>query len=441
MFFENTRWLIGRKELKQLRLTTLKTFFKVCREYKIKAGIHFSYNQGLNIITFPATGSEIILSELAYRPSDPDFASLGSLELTGAFVDEAAEIDFAAFDVLKSRVGRQANITIKPRILLTCNPSKNWLFRHFYQPYKKGRLAADAEFIQSLPTDNEMLAPAYLEQLQSIADPTRRARLLHGDWEYSREANELFIYEKITDLFTNEFLLHGENNRELTVDNRQNSGPRGFKSDYKYNVPGLSNFDRDFQDPEVNRTSYIPNPKYISIDAARMGSDRAVIILWRGFCAMEFHVFDTSRTTDISSKARHLATQYQIPMSRVVCDADGVGGGVADELGCEPFHNNASPKHFKGEKQNYENLKTQCYYRFANRVNSGGVYIADKTFENEITEELAASRRDKMDSDGKLCILKKETLRHTLGRSPDFADALMMREYFELKPRGVRIYV
>jgi phage terminase large subunit len=138
-----------------------------------------------------------------------------------------------------------------------------------------------------------------------------------------------------------------------------------------------------------------------------MGSDRAVIILWQGFCAMEFHVFDKSRTTDISDKVREIANQHNISMSDVVCDSDGVGGGVADLLKCKEFYNGASPMDHKGEKENYENLKKQCYYRFADRVNGSGVYIKDRTFEAEIIEDLEASRRDKMDKDGKLAMMKK----------------------------------
>ena len=40
-----------------------------------------------------------------------------------------------------------------------------------------------------------------------------------------------------------------------------------------------------------------------------------------------------------------------------------------------------------------------------------------------------------VDSDGKLAILPKYKVRELLGRSPDYADALMMRMYFELVPK------
>jgi phage terminase large subunit len=40
-----------------------------------------------------------------------------------------------------------------------------------------------------------------------------------------------------------------------------------------------------------------------------------------------------------------------------------------------------------------------------------------------------------MDKDGKRQVLPKDKVKEIIGRSPDFADTLMMREYFELAPQ------
>jgi hypothetical protein len=37
-----------------------------------------------------------------------------------------------------------------------------------------------------------------------------------------------------------------------------------------------------------------------------------------------------------------------------------------------------------------------------------------------------------MDKDNKLQIIGKDKIKNSIGRSPDFSDALMMRMYFEL---------
>jgi hypothetical protein len=68
----------------------------------------------------------------------------------------------------------------------------------------------------------------YIESPESFSDPIRRARLLEGDWEYTTEANQLFFYDKIMDMFTNEFMMRGEN-------------------------AGVQNFE-PLRRPEVNRT-------------------------------------------------------------------------------------------------------------------------------------------------------------------------------------------
>ena len=70
MCYPDTRWFIARHELKNLRLTTLKTFFKLCAIFGIKEGLYFNYNKQDNVITF-YNKSEIILLDLAYKPSDP----------------------------------------------------------------------------------------------------------------------------------------------------------------------------------------------------------------------------------------------------------------------------------------------------------------------------------------------------------------------------------
>ena len=90
-------------------------------------------------------GSQILFLDLAYQPSDPDMASLGSLELTDAFIDEAGEIHKKAADTLGSRVNRWMNKehNIVGKTVLSCNPSQNFLRSEYYEPYHKlggGRL-------------------------------------------------------------------------------------------------------------------------------------------------------------------------------------------------------------------------------------------------------------------------------------------------------------
>ena len=72
-------------------------------------------------------------------------------------------------------------------------------------------------------------------------------------------------------------------------------------------------------------------------------------------------------------------------------------------------------------------------------VTEGGLYICDgdESDKEEIIEEFEQLKRDKVDSDGKLEIVKKDVMKEKLTRSPDHLDNAIMRMYFELvKPKG-----
>ena len=67
-------------------------------------------------------------------------------------------------------------------------------------------------------------------------------------------------------------------------------------------------------------------------------------------------------------------------------------------------------------------------------VNAGKLSIKDSRYKQTIIEELEIIKRDKLDKDTqKLSIVPKDTMKQLLGRSPDYADALMMRMWYEVK--------
>lgn len=105
--------------------TTYASYLKFCQIYKIPEADQGKLDGKHNIIKFP-NGSEILLLDLAYKPSDPLYTRLGSLELTGGFVDESNEIDAQCLTILATRIGRQRNSEygLKPKLLQTFNPDK-----------------------------------------------------------------------------------------------------------------------------------------------------------------------------------------------------------------------------------------------------------------------------------------------------------------------------
>jgi hypothetical protein len=269
-------------------------------------------------------------------------------------------------------------------MLGTCNPAKNWVYANFYLKQKNGTIESDKRFIQALPKDNPHLPASYLESLLTL-DENSKQRLYFGNWEYDNDPAKLIDFEKIQNVFSNTFVEGGE--------------------------------------------------MYISADIARFGSDKMVICVWSGFRVVELYTMNKSSITEIAQIIRDFAFKYKIPMANVIADEDGVGGGVVDILGCKGFVNNSKPMLVDNQIVQYQNLKSQCYFKLAEVIQADQMYINcnDGSVIDEITKELEQVKRDKVDSDGKLTIVSKETVKQYIGRSPDYSDALMMRMYFCFK--------
>ncbi|MDD2277849.1 MAG: phage terminase large subunit [Bacteroidales bacterium] len=382
--YKGSRWLLGRSKLKTLKETTLNTFFELSARLDI--GNQFVYRDQRGVIDFK-NGSQIILKDLFLYPSDPDYDSLGSLEISGGFIDECSQIAYKAWQITKSRIRyKLKEFDIAPKLIGTCNPSKGWTYQQFYKAEKENTIRKYRKFIQALPTDNHHLPESYLQSLLEL-DEISRQRLYYGNWEYDDDPATLMDYEKIVDLFSNSYVRSGQ--------------------------------------------------RVITADIARLGKDSTVIMIWEGLKVIRIIKVDKSLTTDTVGLIRKLQLENSIPRSNVICDEDGVGGGVVDMLKCVGFVNNSRPLKENYEIKNYQNLRSQCYFKLADYVNTGKIYISttDGQTNDDIAEELEQIKQANIDKDGKLTIIPKETIKNNIGRSPDYSDTLMMRMYFELQPR------
>jgi hypothetical protein len=371
--YPGTRGLIGRAELKKLRLSTLATFFELCTKYNLIAGKHFTYNGQDHVINW-YNGSQIILMDLADMPSDPDFGRFGSLEITDYFVDEASEVSEKCVNILNSRV-RYKLINDNPKGLLTCNPHKGWLYREFFDAQRNNSIRKDRRFIQALPTDNPHISPVYIESLQMLPDIDRK-RLLEGDWDYDETKDRLYEYDDLLRCF---------------------------------------------------RPSTTLGDKFITADIARMGDDRTVIVVWNNLHAEKFVVLKHKPINEVVDTINDLIKNHSVRLSNVLVDEDGIGGGVVDFIRCKGFLNGS-----KSVRDNYMNLKSDCYFKLGELISSNAITF-ESTHKDTIVKELEMIRREKIDSDGKLRVTNKEDLKKRHGISPDFADAIMMRAFYELK--------
>jgi len=384
MAYPGTKWFIGRESLKRLRESTLITFFKVCSQYGIRRDVDFSYNGQDHYLQFE-NGSRIDMLDLRYLPSDPLYERYGSLEYTGGWIEEGGEINFGAYDTLKTRVGRQMNdkYGLLRKLFITCNPKKNWMYNTFYKPNLKGALPEHMVYLGALVQENPFIEKDYVKALESTTDKTKKERLLKGNWDYDDNPAMLCSYDAISAVFSNDLARAGANH-------------------------------------------------YLTADIARFGSDRARVAVWRNWTILEVISFDVSKTTEIQTAINHLRQKYRIPKTRAIADEDGVGGGVVDNCGILGFTNNARPF----DDENYNNLQSQCAYRLAEHINNSEVSIdcdLSEDEKDEIINELQQLQTHDADSDGKLKIKPKELIKQDIGHSPDWRDLMLMRSYFDYK--------
>ena len=275
-----------------------------------------------------------------------------------------------------------------------------------FKDVKKEDLVKSVTFIPGDVYQNKIFLkknPQYLGNLLSL-DEADQLRLLKGNWKVRQDGSSLFNFIAIGNIF--------------------------------------SNF--------IDQDDF----KCITCDAARFGKDLAVIKTWIGYRVVRIQILTKSKTTKITKCIEAERKRMKIPTSQVLVDQDGVGGGVVDEGEYIGFSSNkpALPPPEGKERENYANLKTQCYYRFAEKVNLNQVKIeldnifVDGVQTNEIKigkkiydvkkliiEDLRSIKKKNEDRDGKRQINSKEEQKNILGgRSPDFGDTLMMRIYFEL---------
>jgi phage terminase large subunit len=385
-----TRYGFGRKELKTLKRTTLLTLFKVFEECGID-DTWFKYNQQQDVITFK-NGSQIFLVELTFQPRDPHFTRFGGMELTGAAIDESNECTEESVDILSSRVGRCMNSEygLKPKVLQTFNPDKGFVYRKFYKPWRDKESPEHVKFVRALATDNPTVTQDYIDQLKK-RDKVTVERLLYGNFEYSDDPSTLMEYDAICDLFTNSAIPYGE--------------------------------------------------VCISADIARFGKDLTTIMVWKGFVVDHIHVIKKGDVIYTAQEIRKIADRYAVPMSSVIVDEDGVGGGVVDFLKCKGFVANKSPIKRGNLNHNYNNIKSQCYFMLAKMVNERRIWFKPDfgNIKDMLMEELEVVKKDNVNKEGKNAVLKKEIVKDLIGRSPDYSDCMMMRMFFEIGRNEMKV--
>ena len=403
--YPGARIFVGRKTLKSLRQSTINTLLgKVHPMLGIGEGdFHFS-SQSQELLY--KNGSLVIFGELDYNPSDPDFARIGSLEIDMAFIDEAGEITLQAKNAIKSRVGRgilSSEYSIPGKVILSCNPSINFLRQEYYDPYEKlgggdfqrwkiGRMEIEGikqdvfrGFLRISAKDNPFLPQSYIDNLATLPDRERK-RLLEGNWNYADEDDSLFKSGLLEKCIT-------------------------------YELPEAS---EKFE-------------KFIGVDLADKGGDKTI------FSLIDNGVLTSQRRSNVQM---NWVQGSELPMSRLVADeliefaqrngftsrdakhiaveCNGVGVGVRDCLKERGW--------YLTEYVATHKSRSQGYYQLMLDMDSGNIKILDSLNAlDELRKQLAAHSYEMVNQEPS--VVKKDRIKQVVGHSPDEADSFMIANW------------
>lgn len=418
--YPGTRWGLARKELKSLKQTTLATLIsKVHRTLGITEN---DYKLNLLDSTLEYTnGSTILLLDLTAKPSDPEMESLGSLELTGAFVDEVGEVNKKAFDVLASRVNRWLNkeYGITGKVVASCNPSPGFVRQEYYDKYealgagriqkwKSGhvwvndeRIEAYNVYVRSTVLDNPFIDQNYIEGLRRLP-PQEKKRLLEGDWNYLDEDDSLFPMALVD---------------KMTV----------------YEIP----------EPELTKSGEPKFNKFIGVDPSDSGKDSTVVTLVdEGVICEQLEIKSPQGKDDaigfyIAGKLINFAEKHGFskPVARnIMIEGNGIGASLRDALRVLGWNVQVYTATLQ--------TRNDGFYEFMVNADEGKIKILHTVIEaGQLLRQLTAHRYD-LDT-GKPRVTKKKELRQVLGRSPDHADSAMIANMIanKMKPKNIESYI
>ncbi len=399
---------LGRKELKRLKRTTLVTLLsKVHPLLGVKEGRDYKYNSQEGVIEY-VNGSRIILIDMAYAPTDPDFDKFGSLELTHVIVEEVGEAVKQAVDVLSSRRNRMMNkeYGLVGKLVMTCNPTQNFIRQEYYKPYEElgmGRMQkwergevimpgtgirapAFRAFVRSSVYDNPFIDDNYIETLKNLP-PQERKRLLEGNWNYADDDDVLF--------------------KALLMDRAT-----------AYDIP----------EPDEGFN------KFIGVDVSDKGKDDTIATLnENGVITQQKALMIPERTGEVGEDERPLSYLLADELikfaqqngftakeaKRISIEGNGVGVGIRDAMRVRGWYITLYTATSKS--------RSEGYYNFMLDMDAGNIKMLHGLDDGELRRQLAAHTYEMIDQVPK--VIKKDKLKPIIGRSPDHADSAMISNW------------
>lgn len=254
-------------------------------------------------------------------------------------------------------------------------------------------------FIQGKLSDNKQLLrsdPSYLANLANQSEESR-SRDLDGNWKYKEMGSEIIKLSHMEELY------------------------------------------------ERDRTDFDRTP-FASCDIAMEGGDNLVLCLWTGHRTHLQDIFVCRHNSKVSvAVVQAKLKEWGVPDDHFTYDLNGLGqifkGFFPKAV---PFINQGGvePEY----KYVYANIKSQAAYTFSQRIISGELTIEKGLLERKFSgsgysnmklkdillNERKCIRQDPSNTDHGFALPKKKMMKQIVGHSPDFIEAMMMIEIFNI---------
>ena len=401
--YPGIRIALGRKEMKRLKETTIVTLLTKVHKYLGVTKNEYVYHDQKGTISY-INGSQIMLVDLKWEPSDPDVDTLGSSEFTHVVMEEVGEIKKEMRDVLGSRKNRYLNdeYGITGKTVMTCNPSQNFIRDEFYEPYKAlgmGELQtwehgdvyvpgeveprkAIKAFIRALVHDNPFASKNYIEELKR-KPPKQRKRLYKGDWDYVEDDDILFTTTILDRAYIAELF---------------------------------------------------PGRKVLGIDVSDKGKDETIATLIENGIIVWQRPIPTDQNSPVTIGDQtalgiiKIAQQNGINDKGVGFDVIGVGTAVRDALKRKGWFCHEYDAGDSSPEPGYYNLRSFSLWMLRSRFEDGDRRISSENPTNEhLRKQLQAHEYETEDNVVK--VLSKKKVKQELGRSPDHADSAVIADW------------
>lgn len=379
LLLPNIRIAVFRKSEKNLKVSTIPTFRKVCSALGINIPV-------VDMVAKFTNGSEILFL-WADITKDPDCDNAKGSEYAIAFFNEMNQIDQKYINIAMTRVGRWNHTQIegkkfflKPCIFGDCNPTNNYVKTEYYDKFKAGTLDPDIFFQESLPHDNPFNEPEFFEFLKSLPE-NEYNRYVLNNWNYIDDPNQLLSWEIMK--------------------------------------PNL-----------IDPRTVLFEPDAMGVDVARYGNDRTVFAYLKNRDLIGYEMFTKKDTKEVADLAEERAKDYGIGFSKISVDVVGVGGGVVDNLKHKGYfvnsYNSGGAVTNSSGLLNYRNKRAQDYWELRLGLENGERRLLD---DPDLIKELLNIRyfvKEKV-----IQIESKEDMKKRIGYSPDIADALVIAHNFK----------